>query len=81
MCITYALGGSEVARRQDFDLYDLQDEKKQRDDSPVTRSKFMSIFLMKVKVFVKQWRKKQTKNLSWIVERCRQTFGSRETDD
>ena len=79
MCIT--LGGSEVARRHDFDLYDLQDEKKQRDDSHVTRSKFISIFLMKVKVLVKEWRKKQTKNLSWSGERCRQTFGIHETDD
>ena len=47
MCIT--LGGSEVARRHDFDLYDQQDEKKQRDDSPVTRSKFISIFFYESK--------------------------------
>ena len=29
----------------DFDLYDLQDEKKQWNDSPVTKSIFLSFFL------------------------------------
>ena len=79
MCIT--LGRSEVARGDDFDLYDLQDEKKQRGDSPLTRSKLISNFLMKVKLLVKEWRKKLMKNLPWSIERCRQTFGSHETDD
>ena len=29
---------------------------------------------MEIKLVVKDWRKQQTKNLSWSVERCRQTF-------
>ena len=44
MLISNTLGGAEIAWRHNFDLYDVQDKKKQWNDSPVTRSIFLSIF-------------------------------------
>ena len=44
------MGGTELKQRNDFDLYDLQNEKKRRNHSPVTRSIFILIFFCENKI-------------------------------
>ena len=69
----YKNGRSEIAQRHDFELCDQQAEKKQQNDFLKLQHIYLICYL-KVKLWVKDWRKQQTKNLFWSVERCRHRF-------